>query len=85
MEEKKMTTKERLLFLTNRGVKITEFASRVKCHKNTLSMWLRGESNLSARLERDINNAINLFLKELEEIKEENNGINLHENKPKRR
>ena len=80
-----MTTKERLLFLISRGVKITEFARRSQCNKNTLSMWLRGKSNLSVRLERDVNNAINLFLKELEEIKEENNGVNLYENEPERR
>jgi len=77
-----MTTKEKLLFLVSHGIKITELAKRAQCHKNTLSMWLRGESNLSTRLERDVNNAINLFLKELEEIKEENHGTNLYENKP---
>lgn len=80
-----MTTKEKLLFLVAHGVKITELANRAQCHKNTLSMWLRGESNLSARLEQNVNNAINFFLKELEEIKEEDDGINLYENKPQRR
>lgn len=66
-----MTTKDRLLFLINRGVTISEFARRVNCNKNTLSQWLRNESNLSNRLERDVNQAINIFLQELQEIKEE--------------
>lgn len=66
-----MTTKDRLLFLINHGVTISEFARRVNCNKNTLSQWLRNKSNLSNRLERDVKQAINIFLQELEEIKEE--------------
>ena len=65
-----MTTKDRLSFLIARGMTISEFARRVNCNKNTLSQWLRGVSNISARLEKDINNEINLFLQELENIKE---------------
>lgn len=65
-----MTTKERLLFLYNHGVTLTEFANRVKCDKTTLSKWLRNESNLSARLERDLKIEINKYLSELNEIKE---------------
>lgn len=65
-----MTTKDRLSFLVSRGMTISEFARRVNCNKNTLSQWLRGVSNISTRLEKDINNEINLFLQELENIKE---------------
>jgi transcriptional regulator with XRE-family HTH domain len=65
-----MTTKERLTFLYERGIPLTEFARRVKCNKTTLGRWLRGESNLSERLERDLNLEINKYLSELEEIKE---------------
>lgn len=66
-----MTTKDRLLFLTQRGVTISEFARRVNCNKNTLSQWLRGQSNLSKRLEQDVREAINSFLVELDSIREE--------------
>lgn len=65
-----MTTKDKLSFLVSRGMTISEFARRVNCNKNTLSQWLRGVSNISSRLEKDINREINLFLQELENIKE---------------
>lgn len=77
-----MTTKERLLYLTDRGFTVTELARRIECSKSTLGRWLRGETNLSARLERDVKIGINQLLQELDVIKEENcNGINLYENK----
>ena len=65
-----MTTKERLKYLYDRGIPLTEFARRLDCSKTTLGRWLRGESNLSARLERDLNLEIDKYLSELEEIKE---------------
>ena len=65
-----MTTKERLKYLYDRGVPLTEFAKRLNCSKTTLGRWLRGESNLSLRLERDLNNEINNYLSELDIIKE---------------
>jgi transcriptional regulator with XRE-family HTH domain len=77
-----MTTKERLSFLINQGFTIASFARRVECDKTTLGRWLRGETNLSARLERDVKKEINQLLQELDSIKEENYGINLSEDKP---
>ena len=65
-----MTVKERMLYLTSRGVTITEFANRVKCNKTTLGRWLRNETNLSKRLEKDLNEEINKYLLELDEIRE---------------
>ena len=65
-----MTVKYRTEFLVNHGVTITELARRVNCNKTTLGRWLRGETNLSARLEKDLNEVINIYLTELEQIKE---------------
>lgn len=65
-----MTTKERFIYLINHGITITEFARRVQCNKTTLGRWLRGETNLSQRLEKDLKQAINDYLTELELIKE---------------
>lgn len=64
-----MTTKERLIFLYERGVPLTEFARRVNCNKTTLGRWLRNESNLSTRLERDLDTEIDKYLSELEGIR----------------
>ena len=64
-----MTTKERLIFLYERGIPLTEFARRVNCNKTTLGRWIRGESNLSTRLERDLNIEIDKYLSELESIR----------------
>ena len=65
-----MTVKERTEFLVARGVSITEIAKRAECNKTTLGRWLRGETNLSKRLEKDVNEVINNYLTELEQIKE---------------
>ncbi len=66
-----MTTKERLKYLYDRGIPLTEFARRLECSKTTLGRWLRGETNLSDKLERKLNNEINTYLSELDKIKEE--------------
>lgn len=76
-----MTTKERLLYLIDKGFTVAEFARRIECSKSTLGRWIRGETKLSARLERDVKIEINKLLQELDVIKEEDcNGINLYEN-----
>lgn len=66
-----MTTKERLKYLYDRGVTLTEFANRLDCNKTTLGRWLRGETNLSNKLENKLNNEINAYLSELDKIREE--------------
>lgn len=77
-----MTTKDRLSYLIDKGFTIAEFSRRIECSKSTLGRWLRGETNLSARLERDVKIEINKLLQELDVIKEDNYGIDLHEDKP---
>lgn len=64
-----MTTKERLIYLYERGVPLTEFARRVNCNKTTLGRWLRNETNLSARLEKDLDLEIDNYLSELDKIR----------------
>lgn len=64
-----MTTKERLIYLYERGVPLTEFARRLQCNKTTLGRWVRGESNLSTRLERDLDLEIDRYLSELDSIR----------------
>lgn len=65
-----MTIKEKIELLVNHGVKIAELARRVNCNQTTLGRWLRGETNLSSRLEKDLNNMILQFIQELEVLKE---------------
>lgn len=64
-----MTTKERLKYLYERGVPLTEFARRINCNKTTLGRWLRDETNLSMRLERDLDKEIDTYLSELDKIR----------------
>lgn len=64
-----MTTKERLEYLYERGVPLTEFARRLDCNKTTLGRWLRNETNLSMRLERDLDKEIDTYLSELDKIR----------------
>ena len=64
-----MTTKEKLKILYEHGVPLTEFARRIECNKTTLGRWLRDETNVSARLEKDLDVAIDIFLSELDIIR----------------
>ena len=65
-----MNLKEKIQYLVDRGVTITEFARRVDCNKTTLGRWLRGETNLSKRLEKDLAEVLNNYLTEIKQIME---------------
>lgn len=64
-----MTIKEKIEFLIEHGIKVVELAKRTNCSPTTLGRWLRGESNISSRLEKDLNNMIIQFVEELEILK----------------
>ena len=64
-----MTVKEKLKYLYDKGIPLTVFSQRLNCSKTTLSSWLRGVSNLSLRLERDLDKEINIYLSELDYIR----------------
>lgn len=65
-----MTTKEKIEYLVARGIKVIDLAKRVGCNQTTLGRWLRGETNISSRLEKDLNQMIQDFIKEIEILKE---------------
>lgn len=66
-----MSIRDKVLYLTSRGVSITEIAKRAECSHTTIAKWLRGESKLSARLERDVDRLIIEYIKELNVILED--------------
>ena len=76
-----MTTKEKIEYMVARGIKVIDLAKRVECNPTTLGRWLRGETNISSRLEKDLNQMIQDFIKEIEILKEWYYGFNLYENK----
>lgn len=65
-----MNLKEKIQYLVDRGVTITEFSRRVNCSKSTLGRWLRGETNLSKRLEKDLTQVLDDYLAEIKIIME---------------
>ena len=65
-----MTTKEKIEYLVERGIKVVDLAKRVGCNQTTLGRWLRKETNISSRLEKDLNQMIQDFIKEIEVLKE---------------
>lgn len=65
-----MTTKEKIEYMVSRGIKVIDLAKRVGCNQTTLGRWLRGETNISARLEKDLNQMIKDFIEEIEILKE---------------
>ena len=65
-----MTIKEKIQFLVSHGIKVVELANRVNCNQTTLGRWLRGETNISTRLEKDLDTMIRQFITEIEQLKE---------------
>ena len=65
-----MTTKEKIEYMVARGIKVIDLAKRVGCNQTTLGRWLRGETNISSRLEKDLNQMVQDFIKEIEVLKE---------------
>ena len=65
-----MNLKEKIQYLVDRGVTITEFSRRVNCSKSTIGRWLRGETNLSKRLEKDLTKVLEDYLTEIKLIME---------------
>lgn len=53
-----MTTREKMLFLKENGFSATKIAKMVKCSPSTVNNWLNGITNISLRLEEDIEMAI---------------------------
>lgn len=64
-----MTTLEKLIYLKEHGTSLTYIAKKAKCSPQTLTMWIKGKSNISLRLEEDIIEVINVLIRELEELK----------------
>lgn len=64
-----MTTMEKLIFLKQHGVSLTYIAKQVNCSQQALGMWIKGQSKVSARLEKDVENAIQVFVGEMEGLK----------------
>ena len=65
-----MSLKDKIQYLVDRGVTITEFSRRVDCSKTTIGRWLRGETNLSKRLEKDLTKVLEDYLTEIKLIME---------------
>lgn len=53
-----MTTHEKVLYLKEKGFTISHLAKMVKCSPSTLNNWVRGASQISLRLQEDIEDAI---------------------------
>lgn len=66
-----MTTCEKVIFLKEHGTTITYLAKQVNCATQTLTQWVKGEKQISARLERDVNIAIDKLIKEIVSMEEE--------------
>lgn len=66
-----MTTQEKLLFLKEQGITFTKIAKEVKCTTATLAQYAKGTRNISLRLEKDVDNAIQELINKLEVLKYE--------------
>ena len=63
-----MNLKEKIQKMLNMGFTCGQLGKICKCHGTTISSWLRGSSNISKRMEESIENHIQSFLNELNNI-----------------
>lgn len=64
-----MNTLEKLIYLKEHGTSLTYIAKKAKCSPQALTMWIKGKSNISLRLEEDIIEAIKILVQEMEALK----------------
>ena len=63
-----MTLKEKIQKLLDLGFTCGQLGRICNCHGTTISSWIRGASNLSKQMEESINNHIQSFIQNLNEI-----------------
>ena len=63
-----MILKEKIQKMINLGFTCGQIGKICQCHGTTISSWLRGSSNISKRMEESIENHIQSFIKQLENI-----------------
>lgn len=63
-----MTIQEKLLFLSENGVSISFIAKMAHCSVQTITQWIKGNRNVSYRMERDIIAATQSYLEKIREV-----------------
>lgn len=66
-----MTTREKVNSLKDNGISASHIARLVKCSPSTIINWAKGQTELSARLEEDVNIAIKELAERIGRIMEE--------------
>lgn len=64
----KMTLKEKIQKLIELGFTYGQLGKICGCHSSSIASWMRGASNISNRLEENIDNRLKSFIKTLEEL-----------------
>ena len=63
-----MNLQEKIQKMIDMGFTCGQLGKICECHGTTISSWLRGASNISKRMEESIENHIQSFLNELNNI-----------------
>lgn len=63
-----MTLKEKVQFLVDNGFSCGQIGKICNCHPSSISKWLKGTIQISARMEESIESHIISFLKDLNNI-----------------
>ena len=63
-----MILKDKVQFLINKGFTCGQIGKICECHSSSISKWLNGTSQISARMEESIENHIIKFFHEINEI-----------------
>ena len=63
-----MTLQEKIQKMIELGYSYNQLGKICECHSTSLSKWMRGEKNISARMEESIKSHIKSYIENLENI-----------------
>lgn len=69
----RMNLKDKIQKMIDLGFTYGQLGKICECHSSSISSWMRGSSNISKRMEESLNNHLQLFAKQLEEIWSDSN------------
>ena len=60
-----MTLKEKIQFLVDNGFSCGQISKICNCHSSSISKWLKGTTQISARMEESIESHVKDFLEKI--------------------
>ena len=68
-----MNLKDKIQKMIDLGFTYGQLGKICECHSSSIASWMRGASNISARMEESIENHLKSFTKQLDEVWSDSN------------